>query len=376
MQPALKYNISYTNINRQSKQASNSNGNTLDLLSAINFLITLLSILSNNPPQPIRATKQVTSDTRHSLNSQLRLGKRNCMSSNDRDTSTPRQRNRRRQNREQRAQSELLAARGSPPTVRLEPLGGSSLVSPYPQHARRDISTRSQGDGISDHKETEEEEAPGDGVEETKKEEEEEGQVSDENTNNKTEDNSDDDQSHTSTQSSLSAIHTMSALTALVPFDLNLTHILTVTCQFQNNSTSIQAVQEYGITTFDEFRTMDYDHKWEYTVNNATQTINGLNAITLAAVIAWSRDLEAKNDANKELPQNWTNDDFMLWRRNEYIIWKKLGAAALVSSVTPNTTTTTGSTSTKDDRTRLNDFNKASKAEKDYEVLKNEEYFY
>ena len=316
MLPALKYNISYTNINRQSKQASKSNGNTLDLLSAISFLITLLSILSNNPPQPIRATKQVTSDTRHSLNSQLRLGKRNCMSSNDRDTSTPRQRNRRRQNREQRAQSELLAARGSPPTVRLEPLGGSSLVSPYPQHARRDISTRSQGDGISDHKETEEEEAPGDGVEETKKEEEEEGQVSDENTNNKTEDNSDDDQSHTSTQSSTSAINTMSTLTALHPFDLDLTHIVINVCNFQNPSTPIQAITEYGITTFDELRSMDYDHKWEYTINNAIEIITGIAAESLSTVIAWARDLESKNHADKDDPTKWKREDLLLWRRN------------------------------------------------------------
>ena len=124
---------------------------------------------------------------------------------------------------------------------------------------------------------------------------------------------------------------------------------------------------------------MDYDHKWEYTVNNETQTVNGVNAINLSAAIAWSRDLEAKNNANKDLPQNWSKDEFMLWRRNEYNIWKKSGAAALASSVITNTTattTTTGSTSSKDDRTRLNDFNKTSKAEKDYEVLKNEEYFY
>jgi hypothetical protein len=138
-------------------------------------------------------------------------------------------------------------------------------------------------------------------------------------------------------------------------------------------------VKEYGITTFDEFRSMDYDHKCEYTVNNATQTINGVNAVNLSAAIAWSRDLEAKNNANKDLPQNWSKDEFMLWRRYKYNTWMKSGATALASSVNPSTTTTTttkDSTSSKDNSTRLNDFNKTLKVEKDYEVLKNEEYFY
>jgi hypothetical protein len=240
------------------------------------------------------------------------------MSSKDRETSTPRQRNRRRQDREQRAESQIRAALGSPSTARLEPLGGSSFVSPYPEHARRDISTRSQGDGISDHKETEEEEAPGEGVEETKKEEEEneeeekeeeeeeEGQVSDGNTNNKTEDNSDNDQSHNSTQSS-----TMAGNPAL-PFDPGLTHIVTNVYNFQNPSTPIQSITEYGITTFDELRSMDYDHKWEYKINNAKEILTGIATETLSIVIAWARDLESKNHADKDDSTKWKREDLLL----------------------------------------------------------------
>ena len=111
----------------------------------------------------------------------------------------------------------------------------------------------------------------------------------------------------------------MAALTPLAPFDLNLTYILTVVCAFQNTSTPIQAVSEYGITNFDDFRSMKYDHKWEYTHSNATQTITGVNFVILSAVIAWSRDLEAKNHGDKDTPTNWTKDNFMLWHRYEYI---------------------------------------------------------
>merc|ERR1711966_196865 len=41
-----------------------------------------------------------------------------------------------------------------------------------------------------------------------------------------------------------------------------------------------------------------------------------------------------------------------------------------------NTGTTGTTAGAGGDRTKLNDFNKTSKSEKDYEVLKNEEYFY
>ena len=63
----------------------------------------------------------------------------------------------------------------------------------------------------------------------------------------------------------------------------------------------------------------------------------------------------------------------MKWRRNnEYSIWKNSIAAAAASGTAVTSATTTSA----DDRTKLNDFNKTTKSEKDYEVLKNEEYFY
>ena len=219
-------------------------------------------------------------------------------------TGTPRQRRRRRTNREDRAASEKRAELNSPPTARLEPLGrGSSFVSPELTHAKRDIITKSQGDSILEHKETkEEEEAPGDGVEETKEEEE----VSEGNTNSEHDDNSDDDQSQTSTQSP-----TMANVPVL-PFDPGLTHILTTVCKFQSPSAPIQAVIEYGITTFDEFRSMDYDHKWEYKSNNAKDILTGVTADSLSTVIAWARDLETKNHAEKDNPSQWKREDLML----------------------------------------------------------------
>ena len=45
----------------------------------------------------------------------------------------------------------------------------------------------------------------------------------------------------------------MASLVAIVPFDLDLTHVLTIVCGFPNPSAPISAVTEYGITAFDEF---------------------------------------------------------------------------------------------------------------------------
>ena len=50
-------------------------------------------------------------------------------------------------------------------------------------------------------------------------------------------------------------------------------------------------------------------------------------------------------------------------------------AAAAASGIAVTTTTTAGTRpTTGDDRTKLNDFNKTAKCERDYEKLKNEEY--
>ena len=78
-----------------------------------------------------------------------------------------------------------------------------------------------------------------------------------------------------------------------------------------------------------------------------------------------------------DTPQRWTKDDFMKWRRNEYSIWKNSLAATAASGNTVTNTTAAGTKpAVGDDRTKLNDFNKTAKSEKDYEILKNEEYFY
>ena len=67
----------------------------------------------------------------------------------------------------------------------------------------------------------------------------------------------------------------------------------------------------------------------------------------------------------------------MKWRRNEYSIWKNSLAAAAASGIAvPNTPAAGTKPTVGDDRTKLNDFNKTAKSEKDYEILKNEEYFY
>ena len=93
--------------------------------------------------------------------------------------------------------------------------------------------------------------------------------------------------------------------------------------------------------------------------------------------IAWARDLETKQQADMDTPQNWTKDDFMKWRRNEYSIWKNSLAAAAASGIAvPNTTAAGTKPTVGNNRTKLNDFNKTAKSEKDYEILKNEEYFY
>ena len=87
--------------------------------------------------------------------------------------------------------------------------------------------------------------------------------------------------------------------------------------------------------------------------------------------------METQQHADKDLPQNWTHEQFNVWRRTEYSGWKKSGAAAAASGASAghsNSSSTGPTTSAGDDRTKLNDFNKTSKSEKDYEILKNDKY--
>ena len=97
----------------------------------------------------------------------------------------------------------------------------------------------------------------------------------------------------------------------------------------------------------------------------------------LSTIIAYARDMETQQHAEKDSPLNWTHEQFNLWRRTEYSTWKQSGAAAAASG-TPasNSTSTDTTTAGGDDRNKLMDFNKTSKSEKDYEILKNDEYFF
>ena len=64
------------------------------------------------------------------------------------------------------------------------------------------------------------------------------------------------------------------------------------------------------------------------TNNTTKEVLSGVKVDLLSTIITWLRDLEATNHADKNTPTNWTKEDFMLWRRNKYNVWKKSGAAA------------------------------------------------
>ena len=161
------------------------------------------------------------------------------MSSKEEDknkqTGTPTQRRVRREDRElarQRAEAK------SPEVGKLQPLGKSrvSWVSP-------ELSTPKKGGNKSDTKEKEGEEG----------EEEEDKKAGDEEEKEDPKDNDSSD-GHNSNM----------AAQALPPFDLDLTHVLTIVCGFNRNSNPVKAVKEFGITSFDDFRSSEYDHKWQY----------------------------------------------------------------------------------------------------------------
>ena len=102
-----------------------------------------------------------------------------------------------------------------------------------------------KGGNISEPKDKEEEEEEeeeegeekeGEGEEEGEKEEDEEEDEEEE--DNKKKDDND---------SSNNSNNNMAALQPLAPFDLDLTHLLTIVCRFPGASAPINAVKEYGI---------------------------------------------------------------------------------------------------------------------------------
>ena len=82
------------------------------------------------------------------------------------------------------------------------------------------------------------------------KEEEEEGKDGEE--DKKAGDKGEEEDPKEDNNSSNDPNSNMAALHALPPFDLDLTHVLTIVCAFPNNSKPVQAVREFGIT--DRFR--------------------------------------------------------------------------------------------------------------------------
>ena len=160
------------------------------------------------------------------------------MSSKEEDknkqTGTPRQQKNLKEDRElarQRAEAK------SSEVGKLQPLGSKKsslvLVSPELSYAKK-----SQSGNKSEPKSKEEEEGEK-GLEE-KDEEEEDGDEEEEEDKKR----NDGDSSNNSP---------MTALQVLQPFNLDLTHALTVVCRFGRNSNPIKAIHEFGLTTFDDF---------------------------------------------------------------------------------------------------------------------------
>ena len=102
----------------------------------------------------------------------------------------------------------------------------------------------------------------------------------------------------------------MLTIQTLPLFDNELTHVLTIVCGFHRDSNPVKAIKAFGLTTFDDFRSSKYDHKWEYEENNTTLIVTGHNGIILSAIIAYARDLEVKQHNNKDSPLNWTHEEF------------------------------------------------------------------
>ena len=273
--------------------------------------------------------------------------------------------------KETRELSKLRAKANSPNVAKLVPLGNKrsslALVSPELSYAEK-----LKGGNISEPKDKEDkEEEEGKREEGDKKEgDEEEKEEGDKEKERKNDDDSpDDDDSSNGPNSNMAAL--------LAPFDLDLTHVLTIVCGFERSSNPVKAVKEFGITSFEDFRSTDYDQQWTYQDNtNSTLTITGNNAQILSAIIAYARDLETQGDQEKDTPQNWTKESFGLWRRNEWGKWRNSVATTAASGALTNNSSTGAIATAGDGRIKLTDFNKTPKSEKDYEMLKNDEYFF
>lgn len=139
-----------------------------------------------------------------------------------------------------------------------------------------------------------------------------------------------------------------------------------VSITINSNSKPVQAVREFGITDFDNFRSIDYDHKWEFEENNAKVIVMGNYGVILSTIIAYARDLETKADADKNSPQNWTSEKLVWRRRTEYSAWWRKSGAAEAASSTPTVSTTNADARSTlaagDDCTKLNDFSKTPKS--------------
>ena len=237
---------------------------------------------------------------------------------NKQTTSTPRTQQKTRQ--ENRELSKLRAEANSPNVAKLVPLGSKksslALVSPELSYAEK-----LKGGNKSEPKEKEDTE------EEEEEEGEEEGEKNKKAGDKEKEDPKDSNDSSNSTNNNMS----INALAALAPFDLELTHVLTIVCAFPNNSKPVQAVREFGITDFDNFRSIEYDHKWEYDNSGSQEIVTGNYGMILSTIIAYARDMETQQHADKDSPLNWTHEQFNLWRRTEYSTWKQSGAAAAAS---------------------------------------------
>ena len=128
-----------------------------------------------------------------------------------------------------------------------------------------------KGGNISEPKEKEDTE------EEEGEEEEGEKKAGDE---EEKEDPKEDDDSSNRSNSNMTAV--------LARFDLDLTHVLTIVCGFERNSNPVKAVKEFGFYSFVDFRSSEYDHKWQFEESNTTLIVTGHNGIILSAIIAYA----------------------------------------------------------------------------------------
>ena len=290
---------------KQNKQARHSIYK-LDLRSAIEIIIIIIiiTVASSLITSHLENKPNHTFHTRHSLISRFCLDKRNCMSSKEEDknkqTGTPTQR---RTRKEDRDLAKRKAEAKSPDVGKLVPLGRKksslALVSPELSYAEM-----LKGGNTSEPKVTEEGE----------EEEEEEGEGEEEEENKKPGDEDPKDNNNSSNRPNSNMAN---ALVALAPFDLELTHVLTIVCAFPNNSKPIIAVREFGITDFDDFRSIEYDQKWEYDNSGSQEIVTGNYGMILSTIIAYARDMENQQHADKDTPLNWTHEQFNLWRRTE-----------------------------------------------------------